>query len=151
VGALDAVVSRHPWLDEALRARALAQRDWPDPPPGSERARLMRAERDLRRALRLRPRWGEAWADLGLVLHRRGEHEEARRALARAADLDPTHLGIGTARAAVLARTAGARAALGELSRLRAVNPAWPSAHAREAARRLTGDPALLRAAGFEP
>ena len=57
------------------------------------------------RALRLRPNWGEAWADLGWARFARGDVEGARGALDRAAALDPTHLGLRRSRADFLART----------------------------------------------
>lgn len=57
-------------------------------------ARLSRADRDLRAALRLRPFWGEAWADRGWVLWLEGSWPEARTAFDRALALDPSHVGI---------------------------------------------------------
>lgn len=144
IAALDNVLADHPYLSDAFRARGLAWRDWLPAAPEPALGRLMRAERDLRRALESRPRWGEAWADLGWVHHARGNNEAAFQSLARAAALDPTHLGIGQVRAEFFARTAGAPAAVEELRRLRGANPLWPAAHAVALARRWTTDPALL-------
>jgi tetratricopeptide (TPR) repeat protein len=146
IASLDALLRGHSYLAEGRRARALAWRDWPAAPPGSRLARLLRAERDLRDAIALRPRWGEAWADLGSTLAARGDQPGADAALAQAVALDPTHLGIGAARAEFLARSAGTHAALEELKRLRDANPDWPSAQALVLARRWTREPVLLQA-----
>jgi hypothetical protein len=149
--ALDAVLARHPYLDEGFRARGVSWRDWAAAGPGSELARLMRAERDLGRAVALRPRWGEAWSDLGWTLYARGDPARAGDAFARAVALDPTHLGIGATRASFLARTSGPAAGVEELRRLRAANPQWAAAAAAALARRWTQDPALLGALARAP
>ena len=151
IAALDTVLAEHPYLSEGFRARGLAWRDWPHAAAEGGLGRLMRAERDLRRALALRPRWGEAWADLGWVLYARGDRDGAGQSLARAAALDPTHLGIGQVRAEFFARTAGAPAAVEELRRLRGANPLWSTAHAVALARRWTTDPALLGGLDLAP
>jgi tetratricopeptide (TPR) repeat protein len=151
IARLDAVVADHPYLVEAFRARGLAWRDWPGAPPDSFLARYLRAERDLRRAIELRPRWAEPRADLAFVLAARGNRAAAEAMLAEAVALDPTHLGIGAARAEFLARTEGPAAAVGELKRLRVANPGWPAAAAITQARRWTKDPALLQALAAAP
>jgi tetratricopeptide (TPR) repeat protein len=104
VAALDPVLDRHPYLAEAYRARALAWRDLAIGHAGFAAPRLDRAERDLSSALRLRPSWGEAWADLGWTRWMRGDLRGARDAIDRAASLDRTHPHIATARAQLLAR-----------------------------------------------
>jgi hypothetical protein len=151
IARLDAVVADHPYLVEAFRARGLAWRDWPGAPPDSFLARYLRAERDLRRAIELRPRWAEPRADLAFVLAARGNRAAAEAMLAEAVALDPTHLGIGAARAEFLARTEGPAAAVEELKRLRVANPGWPAAAAITQARRWTKDPALLQALAAAP
>jgi hypothetical protein len=105
IARLDSVLAGHPYSSEAFRARGLAWRDWPGAAPDSRVARLLRAERDLRRAIELRPRWAEARADLALVLAARGDRAGAEEALAGAVALDPTHQGIAAARAWFEART----------------------------------------------
>ncbi len=83
--ALDGVTSEHPYLAEAYRARGDAF--W-------EIRRLAPAQQDLARALRLRPAWGEAWADLAWVRFSKGDRAGAIQAMERAERLDPTHVGI---------------------------------------------------------
>ena len=63
----------HPRLAEAWRARGLAWRDLARPGSGVRATRLARAERDFASAVRLRPNWAEAWADLGWTRFARGE------------------------------------------------------------------------------
>lgn len=94
LAALDGVVRLHPYLAEAWRARAIAWRDLAVAPSPLRPARLERAERDLGRALGLRPLWSEAWADRGWVCAMRGDLAPARSHFARARQLDPTHAGI---------------------------------------------------------
>jgi hypothetical protein len=151
IARLDAVVADHPYLSEAFRARGLAWRDWPDAPRDSFLARHLRAERDLGRAIELRPHWAEPRADLAFVLAARGNRAGAEDMLVKAVALDPTHLGIGAARAEFTARTQGPPAAIEELKRLRQVNPGWPAAAAIAQARRWTKDPALLQALAATP
>jgi tetratricopeptide (TPR) repeat protein len=146
IAALDAVLARHATLDAGFRARGLAWRDWPDRAAGAALPRRMRAERDLRQALELRPRWGEVWSELGWTLFVGGDSARAGEAFTQAVALDPTHLGIGAARAEFLARTSGPAAGVEELKRLRAANPQWPAASATALARRWTQDRALLDA-----
>jgi tetratricopeptide (TPR) repeat protein len=104
VAALDPVLDRHPYLPEAYRARALAWRDLAIGRTGFAGPRLDRAERDLSSALRLRPSWGEAWADLGWTRWMRGDFPGARAAMDRALSLDRTHPHIARSHAQLLAR-----------------------------------------------
>ena len=102
VAALDSVLARHPYLAEGYRARGLAWRELALGRHGFAPARLEWAERDLGRAVGLRPSWGEAWADLAWTQHLRGDVASARAAMDRAARLDPTHPHIARARAEML-------------------------------------------------
>ena len=104
VAALDRVLGRHPYLAEAYRARALAWRDLAIGRTGFAAPRLGRAERDLSSALRLRPSWGEAWADLGWTRWMSGDLPGARAAMDRALALDPTHPHIARSHEQLLAR-----------------------------------------------
>jgi Flp pilus assembly protein TadD len=104
VAALDRVLGRHPYLAEAYRARALAWRDLAVGRTGFAAPRLDRAERDLAAALRLRPSWGEAWADLGWTRWMSGDLPGARAAMDRALALDPTHPHIARSHEELLAR-----------------------------------------------
>jgi tetratricopeptide (TPR) repeat protein len=104
VAALDRVVARHPYLADAYRARAIAWRDLAIGRTGFAGPRLDRAERDLHSALRLRPSWGEAWADLGWTRWMRGDFAGARAAMDRALSLDRTHPHITRSHAQLLAR-----------------------------------------------
>ena len=104
LAALDPVLDRHPYLAEAYRARALAWRDLAIGHLDFAAPRLDRAERDLTSALRLRPSWGEAWADLGWTRWMRGDLTGARAAMDRAVSLDRTHPHIARAHAQLLAR-----------------------------------------------
>jgi O-antigen ligase len=104
VAALDGVLRRHPYLAEGFRARALAWRDLALGRREFAFSRLERAERDGSAAVRLRPAWGEAWADLAWTRWMRGELSGARAAMDRAASLDPTHPHIARSRAELLAR-----------------------------------------------
>jgi hypothetical protein len=103
IARLDAVLPRHPYLAEGFRARGVALRDlaWGSGDPGG--ARLARADGDLRRALALRPAWGEAWADRAWVRALQRDAHGAREDMARAEALDPTHNGIRTSREALAA------------------------------------------------
>ncbi|PYQ02112.1 MAG: hypothetical protein DMF82_17120 [Acidobacteria bacterium] len=104
VAALDTVLRRHPYLADAYRARALAWRDLAIGRMGFAAPRLERAERDLGSALRLRPSWGEAWADLGWTRWVRGDPAGARAAMDRALLLDRTHPHIARSHAQLLTR-----------------------------------------------
>jgi Flp pilus assembly protein TadD len=104
VAALDPVLRRHPYLAEAYRARGVAWRELAGGRGEFAPARLDRAERDLVQALRLRPAWGEAWADLAWARLLRGDVAGAREAMDHAATLDRTHPHIARARAELRAR-----------------------------------------------
>ena len=144
LAALDRVLAAHPYATELLRARAQVWRDLAYRPPRWDQARLARAEGDLRHALELRPRWGEAWADLGWVRAFQGDAAGARAAMQSAVDLDPTHLDVGIAAADLLARQGDVEGAIERLRRLRGTHPGWTDARAREVASRWTADSALL-------
>jgi O-antigen ligase len=141
---LDRALAEHPYAAEMFRARARLWRDLAWRPPGWNAARLARAEADLRRALELRPRWGEAWADLGWVRAFQGDAAGARAAMQAAVDLDPTHVDIGIAAAELLARQGDLDGAVERLRRLRGVHPGWTDDRARAVAARWTQDPARL-------
>lgn len=104
LAALDRIVEVHPYLAEGWRLRGVEGRDrgWGRPEGATS---LMWAEADLDCALRLRPFWGEAWADLAWVRLARGDIDGAHGAMDRAEALDPTHVGVRRARAEFLART----------------------------------------------
>ncbi len=147
LGALDAVLSAHPWRAEAWRARGLAWRDEARRPGGTPgaafEARLMRAERDLSTALRLRPAWAVAWGERGWLRLVRGDASGARADVDRALSLDPTHVGLGFARAETLARLADVPAAVRQLARTADLNPDWDGP-AVETALRFTRAPDVL-------
>ena len=144
VALLDRVLASHPYSAEAFRARAQAWRDLAHRPPGWNGARLARAEADLGRALDLRPRWGEAWADLGWVRAFQGDAAGARAAMQAAVDLDPTHVDVVVAAADLLARQGDAAGAIERLRHLRGAHPGWTGERARLVARQWTRDEALL-------
>lgn len=102
LAAADAVLRRHPYLADAWRMRGVAwlERGWSRPGHGGP---LEWARADLEQAIRLRPGWAEAWAELGWARYARGDHARASDAFERAAVLDPTHVGIARARAEFLA------------------------------------------------
>ena len=104
ISALDPILRHHPYLAEGYRARALAWRDLAIGRMGFAAPRLDRAERDLSTALRLRPAWGEAWADLAWTRWMRGDLAGARAAMERALSLDRTHPHIGRSHGQLLAR-----------------------------------------------
>jgi hypothetical protein len=144
IGSLDRLLDRHPYLPEAFRARGLAWRDLALSSRAFVPARLARAEQDLSAAARLRPHWAEARADLGWVHLLRGDRAAARRDLDLAIELDPTHLHVGLVRAAALAHSGDAAAAISELKRLRSMNPRWSTQEALFHARQWTSDSKLL-------
>ena len=141
---LDRALAAHPYSAEAFRARAQTWRDLAHRPPGWNGARLARAGADLGRALDLRPRWGEAWADLGWVRAFQGDAPGARAAMQAAVDLDPTHVDVVVAASDLLARQGDAAGAIESLRRLRGVHPGWTEERARLLARRWTRDEVLL-------
>ncbi|HEX6740061.1 MAG TPA: hypothetical protein VF310_17405, partial [Vicinamibacteria bacterium] len=144
LAALDRVVAAHPYLPEAWRERAAIWWALSGRPGGPIASRLERAEQDVRRALGLRPRWAEAWTDLGWLLQARGDRSGAAEAFARAGALDPSHPHVGLARAAFLAATEGQAAAIEALRALRQANPQLGLGYVLPVARRLTSDRALL-------
>ena len=144
LASLDRALTAHPYSTDMLRARSYAWRDLAYRPPGWNAARLARAEADIRRALDLRPRWGEAWADLGWVRAFQGDAAGARVAMQTAVDLDPTHIDVGIAAADLLARQGDLEGAIERLRRLRGVHPGWTDERARTVARQWTRDPARL-------
>jgi O-antigen ligase len=136
LGALERVVAAHPWSPEAWRARGLAWRDQRRTRhPTSAGPRLARAERDLTRALELRPGWADAWAERGWVRLLRGDVTGARADVERAVELDPTQVGLTLTRAEVHALSGDRDAAVQQLARLLAEQPTWAAAVLRAAVR----------------
>lgn len=142
--ALDDVVKAHPYLTDARRQRGLAWMTLAHSGGSFDPARLQRAEANLQAVVRMRPQWGEARADLGWVKYYAGRIDNAKAEMAEAARLDPTHMGVGIAYAQVLAWSGESSRAVGELGRLRKLNPAWPRASALELATSWTRDAAIL-------
>jgi tetratricopeptide (TPR) repeat protein len=153
LGALDAVLAAHPWRVEAWRARGLAWRDLrhADAPSSADAARLARAERDLSRALQLRPAWADAWADRAWVRLLRGDATGARADADRAAALDPTHVGICMIRAEIHARGGAVDEALRQLARLLDDDPTWAAAALQAALRWTDSDERLARLVAGDP
>jgi tetratricopeptide (TPR) repeat protein len=150
LGALDGVTRAHPRLAEAWHARGRVWRSLAQ--TGAAGPRLARAERDFARAVHLRPRWSEAWADLGWLRFARGDAAAARADLDRAARLDPTHIGIGVTRAELYARTGDVPEGLRQLARTLDANPGWSIAAALDVALAWTVSPdALAPLVGDEP
>jgi cytochrome c-type biogenesis protein CcmH/NrfG len=104
--ALEGVVVRHPYLAVAHleRARALE----PANPIETDRQRLERAQAAVEGAIRLRPAWGEAWAEAGRIRWLLGDRPGADLALRTAAQLDPTNARILDTRARYQTLTHGA-------------------------------------------
>jgi hypothetical protein len=145
IGAFDRTLTWHRYLADGFRERGvewLALAGAAGEPLATER--LARAQRDLARAVSLRPAWGEAWTDLGWAQYRSGHLEGAAQSLDRGALLDPTNLQVGVAKADFEARVVGASRGIDELVRLRHLNPDWGSEAALQVARRWTADPKLL-------
>ena len=142
--ALQSLVDAHPYLDGARRQRGLAwmalayNRGLYDP------IRLKRARADLEAVVRARPKWGEARADLGWIKYYSGETLEAKIEMGKAAQCDPTHLGLGIAHAQLLAWSGDILGAVDEVSRLRRVNPPWTRASAQDLASSWTQNSSLL-------
>lgn len=125
LAALDPLLARHPYLADGYRLRGLAWRDLAGSGSALAAARLERAERDLTRALALRPQWGEAWADLGWTRLLRGDARGARAALEHALQLDPTHAGLALAAAEGLLALGDTAAGVQGLAELVAREPGW--------------------------
>ncbi len=100
--ALSRALSWNPLATEVRRDRARALAQAAAGPLAN--ARLARAAADYRRALGDRPAWAEAWYELAWVELAQGNGEATRRALDRAAGLDPTSVPLAAARAALLER-----------------------------------------------
>jgi O-antigen ligase len=96
VAALDRALRWHPYLAEGHRARGVGLRAVAAGDP----RRLARAEADLSRAVRLRPAWGEAWAELAWTRLLGSDRDGARSAMSRAVAMDPTHVAIRKSEAA---------------------------------------------------
>ena len=143
--ALDRVLSRHPYLAEAHRARAQAATALARSANSLAPARLRTASRDLESALRLRPLWAEAWGDLAWVRLVQGDRNGARVALENAVRTDPTALGLGLSLADLRFHLQGPEAAVADLVRLRRANSSWPEQAALEHARRWTSETGTLR------
>jgi len=140
--ALADVLAVHPGLADGHRARALALAATAAGDRSGQR--LARAGRELADALRGRPQWSAAWADLAWVREAAGDAAGARSSLDQAAALDPASAGIGLARAAFLVRQGERDAAVTEMGRLWAHNPGWTRPEVEAAARRQTGDVSFL-------
>jgi O-antigen ligase len=152
LAALERLLMAHPYLDEAQRAAGLAWREVATR-GGAALAptRLARSEQATLRALRLRPRWGEAWGDLAWTRYLRGDAAGTRDALGRSRGFDPTNLPLGLSRADLLARLDGPAAAVAELVALRHQNPYLTSEAALATAKRWTTEGRLLDALRGEP
>jgi hypothetical protein len=144
LAALQPLVERHPYLENARRQRALAWTVLAYRSDGYEKTRLSRAARDLERVLETRPWWGEAHADLAWVKYVEGKPSEARREMEKATQYDPTHIGVGIASAQLFVWSGDTPSAISELVRLRKLNPLWSRERAREIAAAWTSDTKLL-------
>lgn len=142
--ALDGLVDGHPYLDKARRQRGLAWMALAYSRGRYDSSRLARARADLQAVVALRPQWGEARADLGWVKYYAGDGAGALAEMGRARELDPTHMGVGIAYAQVLAWSGDISAAMKEVARLRAANPGWSQASARDLVASWTVNPGLL-------
>lgn len=143
--ALQSLVDAHPYLDDARRQRGLAWLALAHSRGQYDATRLQRAHADLQAVVDARPQWGEARADLAWVKYYEGKTDEAKAEMRQATRFDPTHLGVGIAYAQMLAWSGDTAGAVGELARLRSLNPAWLQASARDLAASWTRDPALLK------
>jgi O-antigen ligase len=144
VARLDGVVRRHSYLAEAYRLRGLALRALALGEQYRSQHRLKRSRRDFEAALSLRPQWSVAWADLGWTELLLGDLALGEQSLARAVELDPTHLGIGIGRAEYYAALGRPVEAVDELVRLRERNPSWRPRAALAIGRRLVSDADVL-------
>lgn len=143
--ALQSLVDAHPYLDNARRQRGLAWMALAHSRGQYDATRLRRARADLQAVVDARPQWGEARADLAWVKYYEGKTDEAKAEMRQATRFDPTHLGVGIAYAQMLAWSGDTAGAVGELARLRSLNPAWLQASAKDLAASWTRDPALLK------
>jgi O-antigen ligase len=152
LAALERLLRRHPYLAEAHRAEGLG---WRDVAAGGATplavSRLARAEGATLRALRLRPRWGEAWGDLAWTRYSRGDATGAREALERSRGFDPTNLPLGLSRAELVAQIDGPAAAVAELAALRRGNAYLSAETAVGIAQRWTSNGRLLDALRIPP
>ncbi len=130
--ALQPLVDAHPYLETARRQRGLAWLALAYSHGQYDATRLQRAEADLAAVVMTRPQWGEARSDLGFVKYGQGRIDEAKLEMAEAARLDPTHMGVGIAYAQVLAWSGNIHGAVGEIARLRRINPGWSRESARD-------------------
>jgi hypothetical protein len=130
--ALQPLVDAHPYLETARRQRGLAWLALAYSHGQYDATRLERAEADLAAVVMTRPQWGEARSDLGFVKYGQGKIDEAKVEMAEAARLDPTHMGVGIAYAQVLAWSGNIHGAVGEIARLRRINPGWSRESARD-------------------
>lgn len=142
--ALQPLVDGHPYLDNARRQRGLAWMAIAYSRGQYDATRLQRAHADLQAVVNSRPQWGEARADLAWVKYYQGKTDEAKAEMRQATRFDPTHMGVGIGYAQMLAWSGDVGGALGELARLRGLNPAWSRASARDLAASWTQDAALL-------
>jgi Flp pilus assembly protein TadD len=128
LGALDDVVRWHPYEATAWRQRARARLEWTAAKSVFASQRMEGAAADLDAALRLRPLWSEAWADLGWVRWRQGDTAGARVAFERARGLDPTHRSMSLAFQRFLEGIGAREEAEAEAARLRRLSPEWATA-----------------------
>lgn len=142
--ALGAVVTRHPYLSEAWRARGVALGGLASSSGSLHPDRAARAAADVERATVLRPSWAEAWADLAWLRLASGDVAGSRQALQRSRTLDPTHLPMGLQNADLVFHLDGAAAGVDELARVRDANPDWNPLEFLRRAERFTRDPVLL-------
>ncbi len=145
IARLDRTLAMHPLLVDGFAARAAAWEALATGPARPWTTRLERAAADLERAVRLRPRWAAAWADLGWVRHLQGDGPGGMSALDRAVALDPTDFRLSAMRAEVLGRRGRAEEAVTEILRTRERSALWSASRAREIASGWTADEDLLR------
>lgn len=142
--ALEPVIARHPYLDEARRQRGLAWLALAYSQGQYDGVRLKRAADDLDTVLKARPNWGVAWADRAWVSYFQGDVRGAENQFARASELDPTHVGVGVSRAQFWSFLGKIPEAVTEVQRLRAVNPSWSRSSAQQLVASWTQDKTLI-------
>jgi O-antigen ligase len=142
--ALQTLVDAHPYLDDARRQRGLSWMALAYSRGQYDATRLRRAHDDLQAVVKARPQWGEARADLAWVKYYEGRSDEGKAEMRLATRMDPTHLGVGIAYAQMLAWSGDTAAAIGEVTRLRRMNPDWARESARDLAASWTKDATLL-------